>query len=109
MAAADVQTGDCEAPRSSATPSCHYALRHPHMEGNLLSGVLRLARIVTVLSGYASTRVSTYRQLWWQVTGFPDAASADLFMSKVDGPAPYHMSDISTLLTQSKNGCTRTN
>ena len=37
-----------------------------------------------------------------------DAASADLFMSKLDGPAAM-CQNISTLLTQSRNGCTRTN
>ena len=37
-----------------------------------------------------------------------DAASADLFMSKLDGPTAM-CQNISTLLTQSKNGCTRTN
>ena len=34
-----------------------------------------------------------------------DAASADLFMSKLDGPAAM-CQNISTLLTQSRNGCT---
>jgi CheY-like chemotaxis protein len=37
-----------------------------------------------------------------------DADSADLFMSKLDGPAAM-CQNISTLLTQSRNGCTRTN
>jgi two-component system response regulator CpxR len=37
-----------------------------------------------------------------------DAANADLFMSKLDGPAAM-CQNISTLLTQSRNGCTRTN
>ena len=37
-----------------------------------------------------------------------DAASADLFMSKLDGPAAM-CQNISTLLAQSRNGCTRTN
>ena len=37
-----------------------------------------------------------------------DAASADLFMSKLDGPAAM-CQNISALLAQSKNGCTRTN
>ena len=37
-----------------------------------------------------------------------DAAYADLFMSKLDGPVAM-CQNISALLTQSRNGCTRTN
>ena len=37
-----------------------------------------------------------------------DAAFADLFMSKLDGPIAM-CQNISALLAQSKNGCTRTN
>jgi two-component system, OmpR family, response regulator CpxR len=37
-----------------------------------------------------------------------DADYADLFMSKLDGPAAM-CQNISALLTQSSNGCTRTN